>query len=220
MLAQNFKPIPDRIAITFYRPKSRRDPRIRPRVWFVVLCVAFPWLLVAGQMPTAAQQPQRPRRAGSPPVATAIAGASSSVGEEVDEGDVVRVDTQLISVPVVVRDQDGRPVTGLTASAFELYEDNRPQRIATFATSDAPFEVALLLDTSGSTRAEIALVRRAAYAFLETLRPGDRVAIISFTMTDSGSQKLARVAVQSCLTDDHEALHEALENIGSSNGTP
>jgi Ca-activated chloride channel family protein len=132
----------------------------------------------------------------------------------------VRVDTQLITVPVVVRDQEGRPVTGLTASAFQLYEDNLPQPVATFATSDAPFEVALLLDTSGSTRAGIALIRSAAFAFIESLRPGDRVAILSFDSTDEGRAKLATVGVQSYLTDDREALRQALQNIGASNGTP
>jgi len=174
-------------------------------------------LLVAAQTPTPAQQ--RPRLAGSvsPPE---MAGASAPTGEEVSENDVVRVDTQLITVPVVVRDQEGRPVTGLTASAFQLYEDDLPQRVATFATSDAPFEVALLLDTSGSTRAGIALIRSAAYAFIESLRPGDRVAVLSFNTTEEGRPKLATVGVQSYLTDDREALRRAVQNIGASNGTP
>lgn len=149
-----------------------------------------------------------------------MAAASSPGGEEVNENDVVRVDTQLITVPVVVRDQEGRPVTGLTASAFQLYEDDLPQRVATFATSDAPFEVALLLDTSGSTRAGIALIRSAASAFIESLRPGDRVAVLSFNTTEEGRTKLATVGVQSYLTDDREALRQAVQNIGASNGTP
>jgi Ca-activated chloride channel homolog len=176
---------------------------------------------VAAQTPTPALQQQRPRLAGSvmlPP--PEVAGASAPTGEEVSENDVVRVDTQLITVPVVVRDQEGRPVTGLTASAFQLYEDDLPQRVATFATSDAPFEVALLLDTSGSTRAGIALIRSAANAFIESLRPGDRVAILSFNSTEEGRTKLATVGVQSYLTDDREALRQALQNIGASNGTP
>jgi VWFA-related protein len=149
-----------------------------------------------------------------------MASATSSRGEEVDENDVVRVDTQLITVPVVVRDQQGRHVTGLTASAFQLYEDGLPQRLATFATSDTPFEIALFLDTSGSTRADIALIRSAANAFIESLRPGDRVAVLSFTTTEDGREKLATVAVQSYLTADRQALREALQNIRSSNGTP
>jgi Ca-activated chloride channel homolog len=134
---------------------------------------------VAGQTPTQAQSQRRPRLAGYVAPPAVMANATSSREEEVGENDVVRVNTQLITVPVVVRDQQGRHVTGLTASAFQLYEDNLPQRVATFAASDTPFEIALFLDTSGSTRADIALIRGAAYAFIESLRPGDRVAVLS-----------------------------------------
>jgi Ca-activated chloride channel family protein len=176
-------------------------------------------LLVAAQTPIPTQQ-QRPRLAGSAPPPPQTAAASSAPGEEVGENDVVRVDTQLITVPVIVRDHEGRPVTGLTAAAFQLYEDNHPQRVETFATSDTPFEVALLLDTSGSTRAEIELIRSAAYAFIECLRQGDRVAVLSFNTTEEGRGKLATVGVQSHLTDDREELRRAVQNIGASNGTP
>ena len=183
--------------------------------------VSFPaCLLVAAQTPIPAQQQQRPRLVSSVPPPPEMAGASAPTTEEVSENDVVRVDTQLITVPVVVRDQEGRPVTGLTASSFQLYEDDLPQPVATFATSDAPFEVALLLDTSGSTRAGIALIRSAASAFIESLRPGDRVAVLSFNSIEEGRAKLATVGVQSYLTDDREALRRAVQNIGASNGTP
>ena len=219
MFEQTFKHFKDRIASKLCRSNSGPCLHLRPRVWSVALFLSLAGGLVAAQVPTTAQL-QRPRRAASTPVTPEIAGSPSAEREEVSEGDVVRVDTQLITVPVVVRDQEGRPVAGLTASAFELYEDNRPQRVTTFATSDAPFEVALLLDTSGSTRAEIALIRRAAEAFVESLRPRDRVAILSFTTTDTRAQRLATVAVQSYLTDDHDALYKALQNIGASNGTP
>jgi VWFA-related protein len=149
-----------------------------------------------------------------------MARAISAGGEEVGENDVLRVNTQLINVPVVVRDQDGRPLTGLAASAFELYEDGLPQRVATFAALDTPFEIALFLDTSGSTRADIALIRGAANAFIESLRPGDRVAVVSFITTEDGEKKVATVAVQSYLTADRQALRLAVQNIGPSNGTP
>src|SRR5438067_1855394 len=96
----------------------------------------------------------------------------------------------------------------------------RWRRAASFSTTDAPFEVALLLDTSGSTRAEVALIRRAANAFIEALRPGDRVAVLSFNTAEEGATKLATVEVQSYLTDNREALRQAVENVGASNGTP
>lgn len=188
---------------------------------FLSLLVSFAACLhVAAQTPTPAQQQQRPRLAGSVLPPPEMAGASAPTGEEVSENDVVRVDTQLITVPVVVRDQEGRPVTGLTASAFQLYEDDFPQRVATFATSDAPFEVVLLLDTSGSTREEINLIRGAAYAFIESLRPGDRVAVLSFQTTEDNANKRATIGIQSYLTDDRNALRGAVQSIGASNGTP
>jgi Ca-activated chloride channel family protein len=141
-------------------------------------------------------------------------------GEEVDENDVVRIETQLVSVPAIVTDRAGRPLTGLRAEDFQIFEDGRPQKIANFSTTEAPFEVALLLDTSGSTREDVGLIRRAALAFIEALRPGDRVAVLAFNTKTEGSDRLATVEVKSPLTDDRELLQEAVESIGASNGTP
>jgi len=190
-------------------------------VWFVALSLALSGVVVVAQSLAPGQQYQRPRRAnGMQPEADTARGISSPAVEEVGEDEVVRVDTQLIPVPVVVRDREGRPVTGLTASDFQIYEDDRPQRVAAFATSDAPFEVALLLDTSGSTREEVGLIRRAALSFIDDLRPGDRVAVLSFNTAAEGRGKVATVEVQSRLTDDREALRTAVGKISASNGTP
>jgi VWFA-related protein len=202
----------------FYRPRSEHYYGVR--LWFVALTLALSSVLVTAQTLTPEQQHQRPRRAGLTTSVPDTAAVSAPVGEEVSEDEVVRVDTQLIPVPVVVRDREGRPLTGLTAADFQVYEDDRPQRVASFATTDTPFEVALLLDTSGSTREEIALIRRAANAFIEALRPGDRVAVLSFGTAVAGTSKHAAVEVQSYLTDDRAALRNAIESIGASNGTP
>jgi VWFA-related protein len=169
-------------------------------------------------------QQQRPRRVGglalptSPPPQRAPAATAAS--EEVGEGDVVRVDTQLVSVPAVVMDRTGRPVANLRAENFVLYEDGRPQQISNFATTAAPFEIALLLDTSGSTRADVALIRRAALAFIDSLRPGDRVSVVAFNTAADGPAQLATVDVLAQLTSDRAILRRALDNIGTSNGTP
>ena len=120
----------------------------------------------------------------------------------------------------IVTDASGRPVTGLRADNFQIYEDGRPQKIANFATTEAPFEVALLLDTSGSTRSEVGLIRRAALAFIEALRPGDRVAIIAFNTKQDGDARLATVEVKAPLTDDRDELRDAVDAVGASNGTP
>lgn len=196
-----------------------------PRVVALILCCGLYAGVNAQQSQQAnPQQPQqRPRRVGSttPPAQTPRPQeAQTHPGEEVGEGDVVRVETQLVSVPAVVTDGTGRPVANLRPENFLLYEDGRPQQISNFATTEAPFEVALLLDTSGSTRADVALIRRAAIAFIESLRAGDRVSIIAFNTENDGAAKLATVDVLTKLTSDRAVLRKALGNIGTSNGTP
>ena len=169
---------------------------------------------------------QRPRRVSPTPTPAPAApkapqkNAGTAATEEVDENDVVRIETQLVSVPAVVTDRTGRPLTGLKAADFQVFEDGRPQKIANFSTTEAPFEVALLFDTSGSTREDVGLIRRAALAFVEALRPGDRVAILAFNTKQDGSEALAVAELKSPLTDDRDLLREAVESVGASNGTP
>src|SRR6266446_5533731 len=143
-----------------------------------------------------------------------------SSAEEVSEGDVVRVETQLVTVPAVVTDRNGHPLNALRAENFVVFEDGKAERVTNFATTEAPFEIALLLDTSGSTRDELGLIRDAANAFINALRPGDRVGIVAFNNTARNGSPLAVVEVLSGLNSDRQALRAAIENLGTSNGTP
>ena len=173
-------------------------------------------LLISGVIVAQEPQQQRPRRVGDQqPPAT-----SNGSAEEVDEGDVVRVETQLVSVPAVVVNSNGRPIAGLKAENFVLYEDGSKQTLTNFGTTQAPFEIALLLDTSGSTRADVDLIRQAANAFIDALRPGDRVAIVAFDTNHIGGTKSATVEVLAQLTEDRKTLRRAIDHLGSSNGTP
>ena len=168
--------------------------------------------LLLGQEPNQ----QRPRRVG--PVEQKST-PTPAKPDEVDEGDVVRVDTQLVSVPAVVTTPSGRPLAGLRTENFALFENGQLQRITDFTTTEAPFEIAILLDTSGSTRSDIALIRQAALSFIDALRPGDRVALVGFNM-GQGRNLGSRVEVLTALTDDRKSLNTALNNLGTSNGTP
>src|SRR5688500_11016957 len=137
-----------------------------------------------------------------------------------DEDEVVRVDTELVEVPVVVTDRAGKPVLNLKQNNFTVYEDGKTQELADFAATSAPFEVALLLDTSGSTRSDLHLIQRAAQGFIDSLRPGDRVSIIAFKTSVEGDRKVAAVDVVADLTDNRVVLKSALERVSTSNGTP
>ena len=101
--------------------------------------------------------------------------------EEVSEGDVVRVDTTLVTVPVSVTDRLGRFVPNLRREDFSVLENGTEQSIAYFETAEKPFTVALLLDTSPSTHFHLSEIKEAAIAFAKQLRPQDRVLIISFS---------------------------------------
>src|SRR2546421_6817527 len=100
--------------------------------------------------------------------------------EEVSEGDVVRVDTSLVTVPVSVLDRQGRFVGNLQRDDFRIFENGVEQSLAYFEPAEKPFTVALLLDTSASTHFHLAEIKEAAIAFAKQLRPQDRVLIVSF----------------------------------------
>jgi Ca-activated chloride channel family protein len=137
-----------------------------------------------------------------------------------EEDEVIRVDTELVEVPIVVTDSAGKPILNLKQSNFTVSENGKLQEITDFSATSAPFEIALLLDTSGSARADLQLIQRSAQNFINALRPGDRVSIVAFK-TEVKDKRAGPVSeLVSGLTDDRAALRSALERVSTSNGTP
>lgn len=101
--------------------------------------------------------------------------------EEVqDQQESIRIGTSLVTVPVIVTDPYGRLVRGLSRTDFAIREDGISQRIENFSAEEAPFDVALLIDTSRSTQNKLSSIRKAAIAFFKQLQPRDRVMIVTF----------------------------------------
>ncbi len=144
---------------------------------------------------------------------------SSVFAQDKDE-EVIRIETQLVNVPVLVTDKNGRPILNLKRENFIVYEDGVKQRIESFAKTTAPFEIALLLDTSGSTRNELALIRRAAESFISSLRTGDKIAVIAFQTVRTENKATTAPEILAKLTDNPAELKEALARVKTSNGTP
>lgn len=140
--------------------------------------------------------------------------------ETIEDDEVLRVETELVSVPAIVTDSSGKPLAKLKQNNFVVLENGVQQQIENFATTEAPFEIALLLDTSGSTRSELNLIQRSAQAFIDALRPGDKVAIVAFKSEVFAGKREAAVDIVSELTDDRQALRSALSTVQTSNGTP
>ena len=201
--------------------KRRRSLLRRVILLTALATLGLAWFAIERPQAQQTQQQQRPRRVtGTDQTPETKKPDTPSNGDELDEGDVVRVETQLVSVPAVVTDSSGRPVSGLRADNFRLIEDGQVQTITNFGTADTPFEIALLLDTSGSTRDDVALIRSAANSFIAALRPGDRVGVVAFNQAQTLAEPVATVEVLTPLTDDRETLRTAIENLGASNGTP
>lgn len=150
-----------------------------------------------------------------------IFGSLSAVFAQTDQDDeILKIDTQIVDVPIVVTDKTGKPLLNLKQSNFLIYEDGKRQEISDFSATAAPFEVALLLDTSGSTRSDLALIQRAAANFITSLRNGDKVSIVAYNSTRTDKQTQAVSEVLSSLTDNRTQLKAALEQVKTSNGTP
>lgn len=162
-------------------PIQQSEPGTRPRR----VAVAASADDVAVNADDAPDRPARPPQwAGTPPAASSSVVPAAAVidpgPEEVDEGDVVRVNTNLVTVPVTVLDRQGRFVPDLQREDFRVFENGVEQPVAYWEPADKPFTVALLLDTSPSTQFHLWQIKEAAKAFARQLRPQDRVLIVSF----------------------------------------
>src|SRR5437763_13080253 len=92
--------------------------------------------------------------------------ASSGFAQAKPGDDTIKIETRLVSVPVIVSDREGRYVPNLTAADFTVFQDGRPQNIDFFGATEEPVTVALLIDTSQSTRGMIDDIRDSARSFI------------------------------------------------------
>ena len=140
-----------------------------------------------GSQKTSATGPPTLAKMGAPPAAPgendksdAAAQTAQAGPEEVGEGDVLKVETSLVTVPVSVLDRQGRFISNLKQDDFHIFENGVEQTVAYFEPAEKPFTVALVLDTSPSTHFHLDEIRAAAMDFAKQLRPQDRVLIVSF----------------------------------------
>lgn len=133
-------------------------------------------------------------------------------GQDKTDEDVIKVDTNLVTIPIIVSDRQNRYISGLKAENFTVFRDGQKQNIEYFIAEESPINVALLLDTSRSTEQVLDRIKKAAQEFIKKLKPNDRCIIISFDW---------RVNILSELTNDSEKLKKVIKNteIGERFGT-
>jgi VWFA-related protein len=159
------------------------------------------------------RKPPEPKQTKTEPAKTGDDGINESRidpnGETV-EGDVIKFDTSLVMVPVTVMDRNGRYVPLLRKENFRLQENGVEQKIAYFATTNSPFSVVLLIDTSGSTEVRLSDIHDAAIKFVDRLKPTDSVMVMSFD---------DQIEVQCKATTDRNVITKAIRRTRTGGGT-
>lgn len=180
----------------------------------------LPWAVAAVTLvlsvSMAAAQPQRsPQRPGEPkPANTSPAEQPTPPQEGVE---TVKIDTNLVTVPVIASSRTGNYITDLRKEEFKLSEDSVAQEIAFLATVNVPFYVVLMLDTSESTQEKLGDIKRAAITFLSQLGSRDKVKIISFDselrdLNDFTSDKaILRAAIDKTRTGTGTRVYDAMQ---------
>jgi Ca-activated chloride channel family protein len=136
---------------------------------------------------------------------------------------------QLVEVYATVTDASGQPVMGLTRGDFEVFENDRPQDINTFAAGDFPLTVALGVDRSFSMAGEpLQLAKQASQAFLRELKPGDRSMVVAISndadviaplSADRAAQARAIAALDAWSTTSlYDAIIATLDRLAPESG--
>ena len=179
----------------------------------VLLSVSFlPFSLYAqsGRKTTTEAKPSKTEPAKPADTNEEVRQSTIAPEGETVEGDVIRFDTALVTVPVTVLDRNGRYVPQLRRENFRIYENGQEQKIAYFATTDSPFSVVLLIDTSGSTQWRLDDIHDAAINFVGKLKPSDSVMVMSFD---------DKIKVQCKATTDREVITKAIRHTRTGGGT-
>jgi len=106
-----------------------------------------------------------------------------SVIAQQDPHPTFRAGVSRVSLSVVVRDARGRPVTGLSAADFQVFDEGHAVAVSDFRTEDQPVSISLLIDTSGSMRigGRLDAATQAAEMLLASLQDGlDEVGVFTF----------------------------------------
>jgi len=147
-----------------------------------------------------------------------IAACGRSVAQEQNFG-TIKVNVHLIEVYATIFDHSGRYVDGLNRENFEVYEDGKPQHIASFETNTQGISCAILLDTTGSMAQALPRVKNSIVRFIDQLDDNDAVGIYTFDRNLVVRQEFttdkdaAKRAVLRTRAEGETALFDALAEV-------
>jgi VWFA-related protein len=171
------------------------------------LQVRYQMVVLKSPAPIASPQPKEKQQTSSGTTAVAANPLTN-----LEESEVIKVQSSLVSLNVTVSSANPAVASNLTLQKndFVVYEDGKQQEISFFSAVDAPFDLVLLLDLSGSTADKQDLVRKSTRRFIEAARPSDRIAIVTFT---------DQAKIISNLTQNREELLKSIKKIDDRGGS-
>jgi Ca-activated chloride channel homolog len=160
-----------------------------------------------GQQPAPVLQDDAP----PPPVTKKVVPQTQAEPDvEVGPEDVVRITSNLVTVPASVVDSYGRALMGLKLEDFELRVDGQVKAISELSYSDSPVRLALLFDNSSSLTTAREFEKQAAVRFFRSvMRPADQAAVYNV---------YTEVELAQPLTSDVRSLVRTIENFGKPEG--
>ena len=142
--------------------------------------------------------------------AVPVKAQTQDAADTADGEDVITVDSTIVTIPVSIYDRNGLYIPNVKKEEVEIYEEGVKQEIAYFGTSEQPFTVALLIDTSPSTEYSLTQIQTAARAFVDQLKPQDKVLVMEF---DGDPQVLTEA------TNDRQKIYKGISEADFGSGT-
>jgi len=124
--------------------------------------------------------PEPPKPAPPKDTRTVLTGPDAVSRATSIPGAEIHIDVNLVLVPVAVTDPMNRLVTGLERENFQVFDNDAPQTIKSFATDDAPLTIGIVFDLSGSMTSKFVRARKALSEFLRTCNPQDEFFVVGF----------------------------------------
>jgi len=175
-----------------------------------------PATVPAQPAPTATPTPQTPRPTtdriaptlGEPPPPPRLKPTPTPTPPPViEEGDILRINAELVQLHVRVIDRNNRPINNVPESEFHIFEDGVPQKIESFTREEVPISYGLAVDTSGSLRSQLQSVIDAGKTIINSNKSGDETFLVRFISSDKIETVQDFTANKELLTDGLESFY-------------
>ncbi len=154
------------------------------RMWICAMALVFCLAYARAQEDPLNKVHVQPRGGAETPATEptgAEAPAESGPGSlRIHPGSFLRMNVDMVLVPITVTDPLNRLVTGLEKEDFQIYENNSQQNIVSFACEDAPVSIGIIFDLSGSMSSKLVRAKDAILQFIKTANPQDEFFVIGF----------------------------------------